>query len=209
MPPQNLAANKASGLKGHDPVESFDFVLILLSFVYALALGHLLTRVGQLLVARQRVRFSWLLTLLILKATIEVYIDWLAMWDYRGVESWDLYTITLFFIAALIIFLMCVAVSPETPDGKEIDMEAFYQSNYRLFYGLYVLLLGVFVAMSLVYLQTPTPELAFQVALANGPYLLISLLALLVPARWAQWTAAIAMLVLTVAWPVVFSSVIA
>ncbi len=189
-------------------MESFDFVLILLSFVYALALGHLLSRVGLMLVARKRVRFSWLLTLVMLKAVIEVYIDWLAMWDYRGVESWDLYTITLFFVSSIALYLMCAAVSPEAPEDKTVDMEAFYWSNYRLFYGLYIVLLGVFVAMSLVYLQTPTPWLAFQVAIGNAPYLLISLFAIFVPARWAQWTAAITMLVLTVAWPIVFSSAI-
>lgn len=191
---------------------SFDFVLILLSFVYALALGHLLSRVGLLLVERRRVRFSGLLSLVMLKAVVEVYIDWLAMWDYRGVESWDLYTITLFFVASLVLYLMCAAVSPDAPSttstDKTIDMDAFYWSNYRLFYGLYIGLLAVFVAMSLVYLQTPTPWLALQVAFANVPYLLISLFAIFVPARWAQWTAAIGMLVLTVAWPVVFSSVI-
>jgi len=107
---------------------------------------------------------------------------------------------------------MCASVSPEAPaDGKAdntIDMEAFYWSNYRLFYGLYIALLVVFVAMSLVYLQTPTPWLAFQVASANAPYLAISLFAVFVPARWAQWAAAIAMLILTVAWPIVFSSAI-
>ena len=189
-------------------MESFDFVLILLSFVYALALGHLLSRVGLMLVARKRVRFSGLLTLVMLKAVIEVYIDWLAMWDYRGVASWDLYTITLFFVASVVLYLMCAAVSPEAPEDKAIDMEAFYWSNYRLFYGLYVLLLLVFVAMSLVYLQTPTPWLALQVALGNLPYLLICLFAIFVPARWAQWTAGKTMLLLTVAWPVVFSSAI-
>ncbi len=42
-------------------MSSFDFVLILLSFVYALALGHVLQRVGGLLVARERVRFMLIL----------------------------------------------------------------------------------------------------------------------------------------------------
>jgi hypothetical protein len=36
----------------------FDHVTVLLSFVYALALTHLLTRMGSLLVARRRVVFS-------------------------------------------------------------------------------------------------------------------------------------------------------
>ncbi len=188
---------------------SFDFVLILLSFVYALALGHLLSRVGGLLIARERVRFSGLLALAIVNAVAQVYIDWLAMWDYRGVGEWDLYTVTLFFASSLVLFLMCAAVSPETPpDEKPIDMEAFYWKNRRLFYGLYLILLLVFMAMSLVHLRTPNPELALQQGLGNLPYVLISLLAIFVSTRWAQWLAGIALLVLTIAWPILFSGVL-
>lgn len=187
-------------------MSNFDFVLLLLSFVYALALGHLLSRVGGLLVARERVKFSGLLALALLNAVTQVYIDWLAMWDYRALDLWDLPTITLFFVSAILIFLMCAAVSPDTPEDKPVDMEAFYVRNYRLFYGLYLILLGVFVLMSWVNLRTPNPELAMQQSLANLPFILICLLALLVPARWAQWTAGGALFMLSMAWTVVFSS---
>jgi len=182
---------------------SFDFVLILLSFVYALALGHLLQRVGGLLVARERVRFSGLLTLAIVNAVAQVYIDWLAIWEFRAVGAWDLYTITLFFVSSIVLFLMCAAVAPEAPADQSIDMEAFYEKNHRLFYGLYVLLLATFLAMTLV---TPDRDLALQQALGNVPYFLISFLAIFVSARWAQWLAGIALLVLSAAWPIVFSS---
>ena len=36
---------------------AFDHVMVLLSFVFALALTHLLSRVGSLMLARKRVRF--------------------------------------------------------------------------------------------------------------------------------------------------------
>lgn len=186
-------------------MNSFDFVLVLLSFVYALALGHLLSRVGDLLIARERVRFSGLLSLAIINAVAQVYIDWLGLWDYRSVGEWDLYTVTLFFVSSLVLFLMCAAVSPETPEGQPIDLEAFYWKNRRLFYGLYLILLLIFVAMSLVYLQTSTPQLALQQGIGNIPYALVALLAIFVSARWAQWLAGVALLVLTIAWPVVFS----
>ncbi len=189
-------------------MSNYDFVLLLLSFVYALALGHVLVRVGGLLLARDRVVFSGLLALAILNAVTQVYIDWLAMWDYRTIEVWDLPTITLFFVSAILIFLMCVAASPETPAGETIDMQAFYDRHYRLFYGLYLVLLAVFVAMSWVQLRTPNPQLALTQSLANLPYILISLLAVFVPARWAQWTAGIGLFLLSIAWPVLFSAVL-
>ena len=94
---------------------SFDFVLVLLSFVYALALGHVLSRVGGLLIGRDRVRFSGLLALAIVNAVAQVYVDWLAMWDFRSLAEWDLLTVTLFFLSSLLLFLMCAAVAPEPP----------------------------------------------------------------------------------------------
>lgn len=184
-------------------MESFDFVLILLSFVYALALGHLLQRVGGLLVARERVRFSGLLALAIVNAVAQVFIDWLAIWDYRALGAWDLYTVTLFFVSSIVLFLMCAAVAPEAGPDQPVDMEAFYEKNHRLFYGLYVLLLITFLGMTLV---APDPDVGLRQALGNAPYFLISFLAIFVRARWAQWTAGLALLVLSVAWPIVFSS---
>ncbi|MEM5518649.1 hypothetical protein WNY37_16950 [Henriciella sp. AS95] len=183
----------------------FDLVLLLLSFVYALALGHLLSRLGALLVARDRVRFSGLLALAMLNAVTQVYIGWLAMWDFRDVESWDLYTITLFLLSAILIYLMCVAASPETPDNEPVDMEAFYWSNHRLFYGLYLGLLGTYIAMTAVYLMTPTPELAVQQSLGNVPFILTSLLAIFISARWAQWMAGLLMFFMSAGWAIIFS----
>jgi hypothetical protein len=189
-------------------MSNFDFVLLLLSFVYALALGHVLVRVGGLLIARDRVVFSGLLALTIFNAMTQVYIDWLAMWDYHSIDAWDLPTVTLFFVAAILIFLMCVAASPETPADETIDMEAFYQKQYRLFYGLYIILLVVFVAMCFVQLRTPNPELALKQSLSNLPGFALSFLAFFVPARWAQWVAGISLLVLSIAWLIAYSSVL-
>jgi hypothetical protein len=41
-------------------VHAFDYIITLLSFVYALAIAHLLATVAELVRARKRVRFSWL-----------------------------------------------------------------------------------------------------------------------------------------------------
>ncbi|MEQ8557378.1 MAG: hypothetical protein RIB03_03590 [Henriciella sp.] len=74
--------------------------------------------------------------------------------------------------------------------------------------GFDLVLLGVYVAMTAVYLNTPTPELALQQALGNVPYILISLLAILVPGRWAQWAAGIGLFVMSAGWAIIFSHTI-
>jgi hypothetical protein len=98
----------------------------LLSFVYALALTHLLARIAKLIVARDRVRFSGLLALGMVNAVILVFSNWLSIWDLRSLKSWDLLSITVQFLFAIVIFLICVLVGPKAHDEGTIDLEDFF-----------------------------------------------------------------------------------
>ncbi|WP_395645580.1 hypothetical protein [Terricaulis sp.] len=189
-------------------MDKFDFVLILLSFVFAMAMAHLLAGVGALIAARERVRFSPLLTLAILNALLQVFVDWLALWDLRSLPAWDLLTIAVIFTYPIVIYFLCVAAVPEPSHDRPIDMDAFYWKTRRLYYGLFALLLLIFMGGSWVLLRTSAPELALQQCLSNLPFLLLCLLALFVRERWAQWTAGLGIFVLTVGWSVLFTSTI-
>src|SRR5277367_3659009 len=101
---------------------AFDHVVLLLSFVYALALTHLLSRVGALVLARKRVKFSGLQALVIINAIVQVYLNWLALWDVRGVKDWDLLDITLLFAISLVNYFVCAAAAPEGELEGRIDM---------------------------------------------------------------------------------------
>src|ERR1700745_274408 len=94
----------------------FEHVTALFSFVYALALTHLLARIAELIVARDRVRFSGLLALGMANAVVLVFANWLSLWDLRSVKSWDLASITVQFLLAVSLYLICVLVGPKTPD---------------------------------------------------------------------------------------------
>ena len=85
---------------------AFEHVTALFSFVYALALTHLLARIAELIVARDRVRFSGLLALGMINAIILVFSNWLSIWDLRSIKSWDLVSITVQFLFAIVIFLI-------------------------------------------------------------------------------------------------------
>ena len=187
-------------------MSAFDFILSLLSFVYALALGQVLTSTGRLLVERRRVRFSGLLALAMLNAVIQVYICWLSLWDYRDTQGFDLYTVTLFFLSAILIYIFCVTVSPDPAPEGEIDLEAFFWANHRLFYGAYAVLVVLFIASTAVFLRTSQPHLFLQEALSNIPFLILSLIAIFTRRRWAQWAAGITLAIMSVAWSIAFSS---
>ena len=185
-------------------MSQFEYVIVLLSFVYALALTHVFSRVGAMMLARDRVRFSGLLAVAILNAVVQVFTDWLTSWDYRNLPEWNLLTIMVCFLVATAVFFVCAAVVPEVEGGEPIDMEAFYWKNYRLYYGLWILLIISYVAASLP-LVGSDPHLALAQASANLPFFAPVLLAFFVKAKWAQWVGGLGLLVFSVFWPIIFS----
>jgi hypothetical protein len=189
-------------------MSAFDYILLLLSFVFALALTHLLSRVGELLLARRRVRFSGLQALVILNAITQVYVGWLTIWDTHSVKVWDLMTITVFFLFAIGNYFVCVAASPEMPAEGTIDMEASYWSNRRLFYGVLAVLSVVSLGTNFAFLKTTDSALFLQTDLLTLPFFLPSLLALTVSAKWAQWASGLGLLALSISWCVVFVGVL-
>ncbi len=114
-------------------MSAFEHVTALWSFVYALALTHLLARIAELIVARDRVRFSGLLALGMANAILLVFADWLSLWDLRSIKSWDLASVTIQLLVAISVFLICALVGPRAPDEGEIDLEDFLLAPAALF----------------------------------------------------------------------------
>lgn len=61
----------------------FQHVTVLVSFIFAIALTHVFSSASQLILARERVRFSWLLSVSMLNAALGVIINWLGLWDLQ------------------------------------------------------------------------------------------------------------------------------
>ena len=188
-------------------MSAYDHILTLLSFVYALAIAHLLSRVGALLLARKRVRFSGLQALAMFNAGSQPFLNWLISRDTHGLTVWNLADITASFLFAVTNFLLCAAAAPEVPAEGSIDLEAFYWANRRLFWGLVAVMMVVGLGSTVV-LRLYDPRLFAQETLATLPFFLPPALAIAIRARWAQWTAGIGLAVLSVAWAVLFTGVI-
>src|SRR5437870_4803659 len=114
-------------------MSAFEHVTALLSFVYALALTHLLARIAELVIARERVRFSGLLAIGMVNAVVSVFTNWLSLWDLRSITNWDLASIAIQFLFAVSIYVICILVGPKTPDEGTIDLEEFFGANAHIF----------------------------------------------------------------------------
>src|SRR5437899_12330057 len=73
----------------------FQHVSVLVSFIFAIALTHVFSSASQLLLARDRVRFSALLTASMVNAALGVIINWLGLWELQNIKHWSLAAVLL------------------------------------------------------------------------------------------------------------------
>lgn len=171
-----------------------------------MALTHLLSRIGAMVIARERVRFSALLSLAAVNAVLFVFTNWLAIWDLRTMRDWDLFSVMSNFLFAIGIYFVCTLAAPEASAEGPIDMEAFYWRNRRLFYGTLMYCVLVSLVINAEFLKTAKAALFVEENAMVLPMIPAVALPLFVPARWAQWLGGTAFLLLTITFTILFSS---
>jgi len=187
-------------------MSAFEHVTALLSFVYALALTHLLARVAELIVARERVKFSGLLALGMVNAVLLVFVNWLALWDLRSVTNWDIASVAIQFLFAVSVYVVCALVGPKMPDESTIDLEDFFWRQRIYFYGAFIVCLVLALLANLDFLKTPNTALFVKENLGTIAIMIPSSLGLISGNRVVQWAAGICILSLMIAFAIMFSS---
>ena len=158
------------------------------------------------MLARERVRFSALLSVAAVNAVLFVFANWLSLWDLRSMRDWDLFSVTTQFLFAIGIYFVCILAAPEAPDEKPIDMEAFYWRNRRLFYGTLMYCVLLSMVINAEFLKTANASLFFEENAIVLPMMPAVALPLILRARWAQWTGGVTFLLMLITFTVLFSS---
>ena len=117
---------------------AFEHVISLLSFVYAIAIAHLLTTVARLIGSRERVRFSWFHAYWMFNALLVLVVDWVSFWDMRRVPSWTMASIAVVLVQSFVDYMQAALVCPEIPPEGEIDLVAFHKTHARRYIGAFV-----------------------------------------------------------------------
>ena len=187
-------------------MSAFEHVTALLSFVYALALTHLLARIAELIVARERVKFSGLLALGMLNSVQLVFANWLSLWDLRSVTSWDLGSIVVQFLFAVSLYIVCALVGPKISDDGTIDLEDFFWRQRPYFYGAILICEILALVANLDFLKTANVALFVKENLATLPMIIPTLLAIISRNRIVQWACGLGFFVSMVVFTILFSS---
>lgn len=183
---------------------AFEHVAALFSFVYALALTHLLVRIGELTVVRERVRPSPLLFIGMANAIATVFANWLSLWDLRSIQVWDLESITVQFALAVSVFLLCVFVSPRVPEDGTVNLDQWFWCQRAAFYATAVAMSLLAMLANLDYLKTTNPAWFLKenaLVLASTAFCLVGLV---LRKRVAQYIAGAGLLAGTFTYLLIF-----
>ena len=131
-------------------MHAYDFILILLSFVYAAAVTHVLSTAGEIIIASKRVRLSGLNAGWMFAALLFTCAWWIGLWDLHTVTVWDVGSIAFYFSIAAGIYMQARLVSPRIPERGEIDLQAFHAEEGRKYLIAYAVLSWVTVATNAV-----------------------------------------------------------
>jgi hypothetical protein len=179
-----------------------------LSFVYALALAHILSRVGALILSFKRIRFSGLLALAIVNAITQVFLGWLVLWNFRDVRQWRLVDIAGQFLLAVLCYFLCVFAVPvqaEPAGDAPIDMLALYNERRWPFYATALMLYLLAIVTNATLLNSPDQALLTRMNEISA----VSIVPLIVPlstkSSWAQWVGGTGMLAFAVIFMIQFS----
>jgi hypothetical protein len=183
---------------------AFDHIILLLSFVYALAIAHLLSTTALIIREIDHVRFSGLHAFWMVNALAVIMANWISFWDMRSLPSWSVPTIFFTFAMAFTNYLGAALVCPEVTRGEPLDLVEFAERQRTRYVGATVASCVMAVVANAVYgsvFGLVTWDLANLVVI---PMVALSLAALIWPQRWVQWSVAG---LLTLVWVVYFAVV--
>lgn len=112
-------------------MHAFDYVTVLFSFVYALAIAHVLATAGDMLRAGRRLILSWFNAGWMLLSLVCVVAWWIGVWDLRAQKVWDMGTIGYYFVMACALYLQARLACPPIPADGPVDLQAYHRREGR------------------------------------------------------------------------------
>jgi hypothetical protein len=190
-------------------VGPFEFVIAFLSFIYALALAHLLFAWTRMIRHRRQLVFSWPHLLWMLVALVALADNWISLWDFRAQKVLALGPLSALFLFVVLVYFQCALVSPDFEGGETYDMKRFHACEGPTYITATLVMVVSSIAINFI---AGTSMGATNWLNENS--LVVSMLvppvaALIVKREWMQALAPALLLGLNIAYAVVFYPVLA
>jgi hypothetical protein len=175
----------------------FEHVSLLLSFVYALALTHLLSSATELVIPGKRVRFSGLYTLWAINAAALLMVNWIAIYSLTALKQWTPIEVFILFFFAVAQYFTCSTFRVSEHEKNDfVDLPRLYEQRRLVIFGAF-LVLGVIALFENWWDRDnqkgigPSDWIGEDLSIV--PMIVAVLCAGLARPKWLQWVAGAAM----------------
>jgi hypothetical protein len=142
-------------------LDAFSYLAVLLSIIVGLAITQLLSGVGRMLQARDRIRIYWpSLAWLSMLLMIDIQ-TWWSMFAMRPHRDWNFFAFLVVLAQPTILYLLAILVLPDFSTPGVLDFRENYYSQRRWFFGLLVVLLIASIGKDVVLSGTLPDRLNF------------------------------------------------
>jgi len=182
----------------------FEYVILFFSFVFSLALAHLLLAAAQMVRHRRALVFSWPHGLWMLAVLVMLCVNWISYWDAHTQTSVSIAAIAFgfFFVAAQ--YLLCALVTPDFEHGHGYDLTKFHAQERTAYLTAFLAVLVISIGVNLA---GASGMGLGNWAEQNGPVLVMAipiLAGIFVPWRWVQIAAPLAELAMLIFFGIYF-----
>ena len=179
---------------GNTNMRAFDFVMTLYSFVYALGVAQILTTVGDMIRAGNRIRFSWLNAGWMLNILLAIVAWWLSLWDLSADVSWPMSNVLVFFVVACLLYVLARMVSAPIATEGVVDLQRYHLEEGRKYAGLFAVECAI--TAGTVFLFGSTAHNWIATNWATLPTMVASIAAAGTNKRWVHSTALAVIMIL-------------
>ena len=186
----------------------FEFILLFFSFIYTVALTHILFAATRMIRHRRELVFSWPHALWMMSTLLFLAANWLSLWDLKEVAAFNLEVIVSNFVLVIGQYFICALVAPDFEGGDGYDLQAFHRLERRVYIGAFIVLMIIGVLVNfLAAIRFGLTSWGEQNLIA-APALAAGLAAYFIDRRWVQVAAPLVVIGLMVAYPIIYYPVL-
>jgi len=135
-------------------LDLFEYILILTSVIYALAIAQILAGVSRMAQTSSEIEHYLPQKIWIFNLFLLVFLIWWATWEFRTVD-WTFPEYAYLLIAPTLLFFACSLLTPMRFDGELANMEAHFARIRRPFFATFFLAMSAVIVDGSILLNEP------------------------------------------------------
>lgn len=164
-------------------MDAFSYLSVLLSIILGLAITQILQGYRSLILSDTTIGKGWLPIAWSILILLFVTQSWWASFGLRTREHWGFLQFAVILSQMALLYMMAAVVLPDVPAGETVDLDAHFERHRTSLFAFFIAVIATSILKDFL-LEGRLPRadnLAFQLLIA-----VMSLIGIIVAARWVQ-----------------------